>query len=345
MGTSGHNTWGSRGGAPALFLPISREKWGPPPGRRGNGALRPKAGKGPAHPKGTQYHPSSTRDWKTTPALWYDGINSVVTMERRALPCWALLIGDIVGSVYEWHNHKSKDFPLFQPDCRMTDDSVMTAAVASAVLMGTEDFARFQANVVAEMRRLGQRTPAGLRPPGLRLGWPTRIPSPTAAWGNGSAMRVSPVAWAAESLSQCLAWPRPRQKVTHNHPDGIAGACVVAGAVYLARVGESKAAIADHVTRYYPLDFTWMRSGKTTPLTSPAPAASPSHGGLPGGRGLWKDALRGRRLHRRGQRHHRLHGRGGGRRLYGIPGTSGTRPWPTWTGRSTTIYDQFSRQY
>ena len=64
------------------------------------------------------------------------------------------LIGDIVGSVYEWHNHKSKDFPLFQPDCRMTDDSVMTAAVASAVLMGTEDLAQFQANVVAEMRRL-----------------------------------------------------------------------------------------------------------------------------------------------------------------------------------------------
>ena len=52
---------------PALFLPISREKWGPPPGRRGNGALRPKVGKSPAHPKGTQYHPPPTRDWKTTP--------------------------------------------------------------------------------------------------------------------------------------------------------------------------------------------------------------------------------------------------------------------------------------
>ena len=69
-------------------------------------------------------------------------------------------------------------------------------------------------------------------------------------------MRVSPVAWAAESLSQCLALAKASAEVTHNHPDGIAGACVVAGAVYLARVGESKAAIADHVTRYYPLDFT-----------------------------------------------------------------------------------------
>ena len=73
------------------------------------------------------------------------------------------LIGDIVGSVYEWHNHKSKDFPLFQPDCRMTDDSVMTAAVASAVLMGTEDLAQFQANVVAPPGPAAP--PAGLRPP------------------------------------------------------------------------------------------------------------------------------------------------------------------------------------
>ena len=166
------------------------------------------------------------------------------------------LIGDIVGSVYEWHNHKSKDFPLFQPDCRMTDDSVMTAAVASAVLMGTEDLAQFQANVVAEMRRLGRQHP--------RLGYGPRFeawlanpdPQPYGSLGNGSAMRVSPVAWAAESLSQCLALAKASAEVTHNHPDGIAGACVVAGAVYLARVGESKAAIADHVTRYYPLDFT-----------------------------------------------------------------------------------------
>ena len=69
-------------------------------------------------------------------------------------------------------------------------------------------------------------------------------------------MRVSPVAWAAESLAQCLALAKASAEVTHNHPDGIAGACVVAGAVYLARTGADKAAIRDHVTRYYPLDFT-----------------------------------------------------------------------------------------
>ena len=69
-------------------------------------------------------------------------------------------------------------------------------------------------------------------------------------------MRVSPVAWAAESLSQCLALAKASAEVTHDHPDGIAGACCVAGAVYLARTGADKEAIRDHVTRYYPLNFT-----------------------------------------------------------------------------------------
>ena len=145
------------------------------------------------------------------------------------------LIGDIVGSIYEWKNCKEKNFPFLQPDCRMTDDSVMTAAVASAVLMGVGDLEAFKENLVTEMRRLGRQYP------GL---------------GYGSAMRVSPVAWVAESLPQCLALAKASAEVTHNHPDGIAGAMTVAGAVYLARIGEGKEAIRDHVTRYYPLNFT-----------------------------------------------------------------------------------------
>ena len=81
-------------------------------------------------------------------------------------------------------------------------------------------------------------------------------PKPYNSLGNGSAMRVSPVAWVAESLPQCLALAKASAEVTHNHPDGIAGAMTVAGAVYLARIGEGKEAIRDHVTRYYPLNFT-----------------------------------------------------------------------------------------
>ena len=167
------------------------------------------------------------------------------------------LIGDIVGSVYEWRNRKDKGFPLFQPDCRMTDDSVMTAAVASAVLMGDlEELELFQAHVITEMRRLGRKYPALGYGPRFEAWILSQEPKPYRSLGNGSAMRVSPVAWAAESLSQCLALAKASAEVTHDHPDGIAGACAVAGAVYLARMGESKEAIVDHVTRYYPLDFT-----------------------------------------------------------------------------------------
>ena len=239
------------------------------------------------------------------------------------------LIGDIVGSVYEWHNHKSKDFPLFQPDCRMTDDSVMTAAVASAVLMGTVDLAQFQANVVAEMRRLGRQHP--------RLGYGTRFeawlanpdPQPYGSLGNGSAMRVSPVAWAAESLSQCLALAKASAEVTHNHPDGIAGACVVAGAVYLARVGESKAAIADHVTRYYPLDFTLdeIREDYAFDVTCAGSVPQAMEAFLEAE--SFEDALRG----------------AVSAAFYGIPRDLRDQAMAYLDGEVFTIYDRFSRQY
>ncbi len=167
------------------------------------------------------------------------------------------LAGDIVGSVYEWKNIKTKDFPLVRPDCRMTDDSVMTAAVAAALMAaGKEDLPAFQEELVQRMQWLGRRN--------LGLGYGPRFerwilsddPQPYGSLGNGSGMRVSPVAWAAESLEECLALAEASAAVTHNHPDGIAGAKAVAGAVYLARMGESKQAIRDFVKGYYPLNFT-----------------------------------------------------------------------------------------
>lgn len=167
------------------------------------------------------------------------------------------LIGDIAGSPYEWSNCKSKDFPLLEPRCRMTDDSVMTAAVASAVLMGDlENLDAFRQNVITEMRHLGNQFPGLGYGPRFERWLKAEDPQPYHSLGNGSAMRVSPVAWAAESLSQCLALAKASAEVTHDHPDGIAGACCVAGAVYLARTGADKEAIRDHVTRYYPLNFT-----------------------------------------------------------------------------------------
>lgn len=167
------------------------------------------------------------------------------------------LIGDIAGSIYEWRNCKSKDFPLVQPGCRMTDDSVMTAAVASALLLGGwDDLSVFQGCLIKEMQRFGRLYPR--RGYGARFErWlSTADPKPYGSLGNGSGMRVSPVAWVAEGLDECLALAKASATVTHDHPDGIAGACTVAGAVYLARMGESKAAIRRFVEGYYPLDFT-----------------------------------------------------------------------------------------
>ena len=255
------------------------------------------------------------------------------------------LIGDIVGSVYEWHNHKSKDFPLFQPDCRMTDDSVMTAAVASAVLMGTEDLAQFQANVVAEMRRLGRQHP--------RLGYGPRFeawlanpdPQPYGSLGNGSAMRVSQWPGRRRVCPSAWPWPRPRQRsptTTRRHRRGLRG-----GRGGLPGPGgESKAAIADHVTRYYPLDFTLdeIREDYAFDVTCAGSVPQAMEAFLEAE--SFEDARSGAPCPSAGQRHHRLHGRGGGRRLLRHPvGTSGTRAMAYLDGEVYTIYDRFSRQY
>lgn len=167
------------------------------------------------------------------------------------------MIGDIIGSVYEWNNWKDKRFKLFHPQCRMTDDSVMTAAVASALLSSDlTDLEQFKENLVAEMHRLGKAYPG--------LGYGPRFEKwliqgdtkPYGSLANGSAMRVSPVAWVAETMEECLALAKASAEVTHDHPDGIAGAQALAGAVFLAKMGERKEVIRDFVEKYYPLDFT-----------------------------------------------------------------------------------------
>lgn len=167
------------------------------------------------------------------------------------------MIGDIIGSVYEWNNWKDKRFKLFHPQCRMTDDSVMTAAVASALLSSDlTDLEQFKENLVAEMHRLGKAYPG--------LGYGPRFEKwliqgdtkPYGSLANGSAMRVSPVAWVAETMEECLALAKASAEVTHDHPDGIAGAQALAGAVFLAKMGERKEVIRAFVENYYPLDFT-----------------------------------------------------------------------------------------
>lgn len=167
------------------------------------------------------------------------------------------IIGDIVGSRFEWHNHKSKDFELFTPKCRPTDDSNMTLAVALAFLRAKEDKSDLAEQAVTSMRELGAIYP--------RCGFGGRFaawlvsddPQPYGSWGNGSAMRVSPCAWAATSLEEALRFSDAVTAVTHDHPEGLKGARAVTAAIWLARTGTDKQAIREHIQQnYYPLDFT-----------------------------------------------------------------------------------------
>ena len=168
------------------------------------------------------------------------------------------IFGDIAGSAYEFRNTKTKNFELFSRSCHFTDDSVMTLAVAKALLQydRTSDITTFQDILITSMHTCGNAHPyAGY---GGNFSWwlikKSRLPYQS--FGNGSAMRVSPVAWYANSLEEAITLAEASAAVTHNHPDGIKGAVVTAGAVYLARTGASKEEIKKFIENYYPLDFT-----------------------------------------------------------------------------------------
>jgi len=161
------------------------------------------------------------------------------------------IIGDIVGSVYEWKNIKTKDFPLFGEKNFFTDDTVMTIAVADALLNGgTAD------NFIGSMKKFGRLYPnSGY---GGRFGsWVLSSDrEPYNSWGNGSAMRVSPCAWYADSLKEAETLAEKSASVTHNHPEGIKGAQATAAAIYLARVGKKKAQIKRYIERKYMYDLS-----------------------------------------------------------------------------------------
>lgn len=168
------------------------------------------------------------------------------------------IFGDIVGSVYEFQNIKTKDFELFGKGCFFTDDTVMTVAVADALLQfdGMDDVELFKKILVTTMHRYGKKYPnAGY---GGRFGFwlYTESTEPYGSYGNGSAMRVSPIAWYFDTLEDVLTYAKASAEVTHNHPEGIKGAVVTAGATFLARSGASMPEIKEFVSRYYDMNFT-----------------------------------------------------------------------------------------
>ncbi len=161
------------------------------------------------------------------------------------------IIGDVVGSVYEWNNIKTKDFPFFQERCFFTDDTVMTIAVAEALMNGGE-----KEDFIDAMKKYGRMYPdAGY---GGRFGaWLLSDGrEPYHSWGNGSAMRTAAVGWYFDSLERTRGVAALAAGVTHDHPEGIKGAESTVSAIFLARTGHSKAEIKEYVEREFGYDLS-----------------------------------------------------------------------------------------
>lgn len=160
--------------------------------------------------------------------------------------------GDIIGSTREFNPIKTKDFDLFEWRSCFTDDTVMTLAVANWLL---EDKSSKDV-LIRNLKVFGNKYPnAGY---GARfLDWLFQeSPEAYGSWANGSAMRVSPCAWVADSLDEAQNLAKTSAIVTHNHPDGVKGALATCDAIYLARVGAKKDEIRDHVEVRYGYDLS-----------------------------------------------------------------------------------------
>ncbi len=163
------------------------------------------------------------------------------------------IIGDVVGSRFEFHNYLSKEFEFLTPACGFTDDSVMTCAVAQALMDSREDFSDLQEKTVAAMQRIGRQFPD--------CGYGARFihwmfsdhPRPYNSYGNGSAMRISPVGFAARDVEEAKALSAVVTAVSHNHPEGMKGAEATAVAIVMARQGRSREEIRSAMEEYYDL--------------------------------------------------------------------------------------------
>lgn len=157
------------------------------------------------------------------------------------------IVGDIVGSVYEFDNIKTTEFPLFSPVGFCTDDSFLTIALAETILRDL-DYA-------AAMKDYHRRYPLGGYGSMFSTWARSADSKPYNSWGNGAAMRISPVGFAFGTLEEVLAKAQIYTEVTHNHPEGIAGAQATAAAIFLARTGKSKDEIRAYVSNTFGYDL------------------------------------------------------------------------------------------
>ena len=172
---------------------------------------------------------------------------------------YGAILGDIIGSPYEFdRSGKTKDFPLFSPESRFTDDTVMTVAVADAFLScpaGASDEAIRQ-QLIRSMQRFGRLHP-GIGYGAKFFNWLMTVdPQPYGSWGNGSAMRVSAVGWLFDDLESVLKMARLSAEVSHDHSEAIKGAQATAAAVFLARTGNSKEEIKAYIESAFGYDLS-----------------------------------------------------------------------------------------
>ena len=166
------------------------------------------------------------------------------------------IIGDIVGSRFEFRNLLSKDFDFITADSTFTDDTVMTCAVAQALMDCNGNFGDLAGKTVSAMQRIGRQFP--------NCGYGARFihwmfsddPQPYNSYGNGSAMRISPVGFAARDVEEAKLLSAVVTAVSHNHPEGLKGAEATAVAIVLARQGKTKEEIRTAMAEYYDLSTT-----------------------------------------------------------------------------------------
>lgn len=167
---------------------------------------------------------------------------------RRRFIVIGAIAGDIIGSVYEWDNIKTTKFQLFSPECQFTDDTVLTIALADSILINT-DYVKLLKEYYFQYPNRGYG--------GAFHEWARSDSNkPYNSWGNGSAMRVSPIGFAYNTLAEVLRKAKESAEVTHNHPEGIKGAQAVASAIFLSRSGKKKPEIKDYIERTFSYDLS-----------------------------------------------------------------------------------------
>jgi len=163
------------------------------------------------------------------------------------------IAGDIIGSVYEGSNLKTKDFPLFHSQCCFTDDTVLTIAVADVILNAGKFL--HSNKYIHKFKWYYHRYPNAGYGGSFREWAKSSSREPYNSWGNGSAMRVSPIGFAFNDLDTVLKEAQRSAEVTHNHPEGIKGAQATAAAIFLARTGNNKASIKAYIQNTFGYDL------------------------------------------------------------------------------------------